>query len=152
MLKCKYISRGVIICAWGEEGAIARTPCGVIVQSPAFPPYRVIDTLGAGDTFNAAVLYYLNKSKIEFMCKYNETACVNDINKLCDDTFDSSTVVRRDIENVENLEYNRTKFIDETVLHKAIKFACSIAGAKVGSRGYDFLDKINISKRDFSIL
>ncbi|CAL1687952.1 unnamed protein product [Lasius platythorax] len=41
--------RGVIICAWAEEGAIARTPCGVIVQSPAFPPHRVIDTLGAGE-------------------------------------------------------------------------------------------------------
>ncbi|XP_029161072.1 ketohexokinase-like [Nylanderia fulva] len=144
--------RGAIICAWGEEGAIARTPCGVIVQSPAFPPYSVIDTLGAGDTFNAAVLYYLNKSKVEFMCKYNEAACVNDINKLCDDTFDSSAVVKQEIKQKENLEYNRTKFIDETVLHRAIRFACSVAGAKVGSKGYDFLDKINTLKFDFSIL
>lgn len=141
LLRDKYFSRGAIICAWAEEGAIARTPCGAIVQSPAFPPHKVIDTLGAGDTFNATVLYYLNKSKVEFIFKYKEAAYAND-NKLCDD----STVDKQDIKqknfNIKNLEYSQIKFIDEIVLQRAIKLACRIAGAKVGSRGYDCLDKI----------
>lgn len=145
MLRDKYFSRGIIICAWAEEGAIARTPCGAIVQSPAFPPHKVIDTLGAGDTFNAAVLYYLNKSKVEFTYKYKEAANAND-NKLWDDTVGDNIVVEQDIKqknfNIKILEYNRIKFIDEIVLQKAIQFACRIAGAKVGSRGYDCLDKI----------
>lgn len=140
LLRDKYFFRGVIICAWAEEGAIARTPCGAIVQSPAFPPHKVIDTLGAGDTFNAAILYYLNKSKVEFI--YKEA---ND-NKLWNDTVGDDTVVEQDIKqknfNIRNLEYNRIKFIDEIVLERAIIFACRIAGAKVGSRGYDCLDKI----------
>lgn len=145
LLRDKYFSRGAIICAWAEEGAIARTPCGAIVQSPAFPPHKVIDTLGAGDTFNAAVLYYLNKSKEEFIHKYKEAAYAND-NKLCVDTVDDSTLVKQDIKqknfNIKNLEYSRIKFIDEIVLQRAIQFACRIAGAKVGLRGYDCLDKI----------
>ncbi|XP_070161825.1 ketohexokinase [Polyergus mexicanus] len=148
--------RGAIICAWAEEGAIARTPCGTIVQSPAFPPRKVIDTLGAGDTFNAAVLYYLNKSKIELMHKYKDDEA-NDINKFENNTIDDSIVVRRNIKQknlcIENLECNRTNFIDEIVLHKAIKFACCIAGAKVGSKGFDCLDKIfnHILQLDFPI-
>lgn len=136
--------RGAIICPWAEEGAIARTPSGAIVQSSAFPPEKVIDTLGAGDTFNAAAMYYLNKSKIEFMHKYKEeVTCTNDTNQANNDIFDNGTV-KRDKENLglENLGYKRSKFITETVMRRAIKFACRIAGAKVGFRGYDNLDII----------
>jgi ketohexokinase len=42
-----------LVCAWGASGASALTPCGELVQSPAFPPRRVLDTVGAGDVFNA---------------------------------------------------------------------------------------------------
>ncbi|XP_011876967.1 PREDICTED: ketohexokinase-like [Vollenhovia emeryi] len=140
-------AKGAIICAWAEEGAIARTPCGAIVQSPAFPPEKVIDTLGAGDTFNAAAMYYLNKSKVEFMHKCKEqAACTNNTTQIKDDIVDNGTAVKRDMTenlNLESLRYRRLKFITETVLQKAIKFACCIAGAKVGLRGYDNLDIIS---------
>ncbi len=46
-----------LICTWGEAGAFALDPEGSEHHSPAFPPPRVIDTLGAGDTFNAAVIH-----------------------------------------------------------------------------------------------
>lgn len=46
-----------IIAAWGEQGAYALgaedEPCHAL----AMPPVRVIDTLGAGDTFNATVIH-----------------------------------------------------------------------------------------------
>ncbi|TGZ53961.1 Uncharacterized protein DBV15_03565 [Temnothorax longispinosus] len=136
--------KNAIICAWAEEGAIARAPCGAIVQSSAFPPEKVIDTLGAGDTFNAAVIYYLNKSKVEFMHKYKEEAAsTSDTNQTEDNVSDNGTAVKRDIEenlDPESLGYDRLKFITETVLQKAIKIGCRIAGAKVGLRGYDNLD------------
>ncbi|XP_011165815.1 ketohexokinase isoform X2 [Solenopsis invicta] len=136
-----------IISAWAEQGATARTPCGAIIRSPAFPPHKVIDTLGAGDTFNAAVLYYLNKSKIEFMHKYKEDEVyMNDLNQTNDNTFDNGIAIKQQINKnlgIENLECNRAKFINEIVLQKAIKFACRLAGAKVGLRGYDNLDTIS---------
>lgn len=44
-----------LICAWGEAGAWALDRSGEY-HSPAFPPARLVDTLGAGDTFNAGVI------------------------------------------------------------------------------------------------
>ncbi|XP_026162922.1 ketohexokinase isoform X2 [Mastacembelus armatus] len=50
----------VLVCAWAEKGADALGPDGLIVHSDAFPPETLVDTLGAGDTFNAAVIYKLS--------------------------------------------------------------------------------------------
>ena len=44
-----------LICAWGEEGAYALIG-GEIIYSQAFPPNKLVDTLGAGDTFNAGII------------------------------------------------------------------------------------------------
>jgi len=46
----------VLMQAWGEGGAYGLDREGVIVHTPAMPPEQVEDTLGAGDTFNAAVI------------------------------------------------------------------------------------------------
>lgn len=56
--------RAVVICPWGEEGASACQGSGVMVHSPAFPPASVVDTLGAGDTFNAATIFALAHGSI----------------------------------------------------------------------------------------
>ncbi|KAF0034647.1 hypothetical protein F2P81_012405 [Scophthalmus maximus] len=50
----------VLVCAWAEKGADAMGPDSVVVHSDAFPPETLVDTLGAGDTFNAAVIYTLS--------------------------------------------------------------------------------------------
>lgn len=55
--------RATLICAWAEEGADALDPEGQLLHSDAFPPPRVVDTLGAGDTFNAAVIFSLSKGE-----------------------------------------------------------------------------------------
>lgn len=36
-------------------------PDGQVIHSPAFPPDAIVDTLGAGDTFNASVMFALSK-------------------------------------------------------------------------------------------
>lgn len=151
-LKCmtdKCIFRAIVICAWAEQGAMARTTDGAIVQSPAFPPPHVIDTLGAGDTFNGAALYYLNRSKLKFVNERKEKTPRADDNNKIERECDNRTAIKRDTEqnsNVKTVELkagkDRTHFIDETVLQKAITFACRIAGAKVGLRGYDGLGEV----------
>lgn len=46
----------VLVCAWGPEGAYAVGPAGAPLHGPAWAPARLVDTLGAGDTFNAGII------------------------------------------------------------------------------------------------
>lgn len=43
-------------CTWGDKGAWAIDYAGRLFHAPAFPPPLVVDTLGAGDTFNAGMI------------------------------------------------------------------------------------------------
>lgn len=45
-----------LVCAWGEHGAYALGRDNTEAGCGAFPPPRVVDTLGAGDTFNAGTI------------------------------------------------------------------------------------------------
>jgi len=62
------------VCAWGADGAHALGRDGMARAILAFPPAQVIDTIGAGDTFNAGIIdgllrgYRLDQTL--------ETACV----------------------------------------------------------------------------
>ncbi len=44
------------VCTWGEGGAYAISQDGHIYHAPAFAPSQVVDTLGAGDVFNAGFI------------------------------------------------------------------------------------------------
>ncbi|MFU8837712.1 MAG: PfkB family carbohydrate kinase [Thiohalomonadaceae bacterium] len=43
-------------CTWGDRGAYALSRNGEILHEPAFKPKTVVDTLGAGDVFNAGLI------------------------------------------------------------------------------------------------
>lgn len=45
-----------LVCAWGEQGAWSLTQDGKLLHGPARSAARVVDTVGAGDTFNAGVI------------------------------------------------------------------------------------------------
>lgn len=69
----KVKAGAIVICAWGEKGAAAMSESSGLVVSQAFPPDEILDTCGAGDTFNAAVIRALSQGKdlqesIEFGC------------------------------------------------------------------------------------
>lgn len=58
-------SNQIISCAWGEDGAWAKNNKEML-YSEAYPPEQVIDTLGAGDTYNAAFINALiNKQPLQ---------------------------------------------------------------------------------------
>jgi ketohexokinase len=46
----------ILVCSWGEHGAYACDQHGNLFHSPAFVPVEVVDTIGAGDTFNAGFI------------------------------------------------------------------------------------------------
>lgn len=49
----------IMTCAWGEQGAWGRDAAGEICYMPAMRPTSVVDSLGAGDVFNAGILHGL---------------------------------------------------------------------------------------------
>ncbi|KAK9529649.1 hypothetical protein VZT92_013728 [Zoarces viviparus] len=70
----------VLVCAWAEKGADALGPDGSVVHSDAFPPEALVDTLGAGDTFNSAVIYTLSnggslQDALTFGCRVAGRKC-----------------------------------------------------------------------------
>lgn len=51
-----WAPQAILVLPWGEQGAWALRGDEVL-HSPAFPPEQVVDTLGAGDTFNAGLVH-----------------------------------------------------------------------------------------------
>lgn len=49
----------LITCTWGEHGAWAQEPDGRLHHCPAEAPSKVVDTVGAGDVFNAGMIHAL---------------------------------------------------------------------------------------------
>lgn len=45
-----------LVCAWGKQGAYAVDEENNSIHSPAHPVSTVVETLGAGDTFNAGLI------------------------------------------------------------------------------------------------
>jgi ketohexokinase len=45
-----------LVCTLGEQGAVALSSCGEFIRSEAYPPARLVDTIGAGDTFTGAMI------------------------------------------------------------------------------------------------
>jgi len=52
-----WAPQAILVLPWGDQGAWALTQKGELHHSPAFPPAEVIDTLAAGDTFNAGLIH-----------------------------------------------------------------------------------------------
>lgn len=53
----------LLSAAWGDEGAWAIETDGLLHHAPAVVPQTVVDTLGAGDTFNAGMIGALATGK-----------------------------------------------------------------------------------------
>ncbi len=45
-----------LTCTWGDQGAWALDAAGALHHAPAFAPAGVVDTVGAGDAFNAGLI------------------------------------------------------------------------------------------------
>ena len=52
-----HIPEAILVCTWGDQGAWARDRNNRDYHAPACPPPEIIDTLGAGDTFNAGLIH-----------------------------------------------------------------------------------------------
>lgn len=61
----------LVILAWGADGAYGMGLDGKVQFAPAYAPERVVDTIAAGDVFNAAAIHaLLNGSPLERVLTY----------------------------------------------------------------------------------
>ena len=68
------------VVAWGDRGAYGKPRRGDHCYSPSFPQPKVIDTLGAGDTFNAGVIHAMANGEglgaaLKFACELAGAKC-----------------------------------------------------------------------------
>ncbi len=84
----------LLVCAWGEAGAWAWDREAHSLHSPAFPPKRIVDTLGAGDTFNAGMIDALCSGKT--LEEALEAACRLAGRKIAQEGLDGLTPVPPD--------------------------------------------------------
>lgn len=52
----QHLNNQSLTCSWGDQGAWGLEHT-TLSHSPAFPPEEIIDTIGAGDTFNAGIIH-----------------------------------------------------------------------------------------------
>ena len=69
-----------IVCTLGEKGAVALSRHGEVIRNDASPPQRLVDTLAAGDTFNAAMIDALLRGAaladaLRFACQLAGNKC-----------------------------------------------------------------------------
>eukprot|EP00731_Ephydatia_muelleri_P029331 Em0020g975a len=79
-LRAKVKPGAIVTCTWGDRGAAASDQEEKVWSCPAIPSPRVIDTLGAGDTFNAGVIHSLYKGcsteqALKFACELAGAKC-----------------------------------------------------------------------------
>lgn len=73
-IKAQCKPKAIIYCTWGSHGATCLSPDNTLHHAPAIKIERVIDAIGAGDTFIAGIIFSLLRnmslsSSLKFACE-----------------------------------------------------------------------------------
>jgi ketohexokinase len=111
-----------LVCTWGVQGAWWINHQGELHHQPAIKLAKVVDTLGAGDTFNAALIHHLIagldlKSAVEQASQLAARKC----QQIGLDNLLSPLVTRKPIANLKHITSARATVVPAPGLrHKVV--------------------------------
>ncbi|BBP45490.1 hypothetical protein THMIRHAS_08630 [Thiosulfatimonas sediminis] len=102
-----------LVCTWGAKGVWLKAINNSIEHIPAIPVNPVIDTLGAGDTFNAGLIHQLlNGNSLSEACKFANQLAAQKIQKRGLDDILNVKAENRAIANIKKLSKAKATVID----------------------------------------
>lgn len=98
-----------LVCTWGNQGVWLQPAGGKLTHIAAQKVHPIIDTLGAGDTFNAALIHkLLNKASLESACDFANKLAASKIQKVGLDDILNTRIENRPIANLKQVTNART--------------------------------------------
>lgn len=108
----KQAPNSYLVCTWGSQGAWFASPQGDVQHLAAKPVHPIIDTLGAGDTFNAALIHKLaENTSLENACEFAIELAANKIQKSGLDDILNARAENRAIANIKNVTNAKTTIV-----------------------------------------
>lgn len=102
-----------LVCTWGEQGAWYKPINGDIGHIAAIKLHKVIDTLGAGDTFNAGVIHALaEKQPLDSAVSFANTLAAQKCQQHGLDNVQDSTIERKPLANYKQLSQAKTTVVE----------------------------------------
>jgi len=100
------------VCSWGTQGAWCKPANGKISHIPAIQLNKVMDTLGAGDTFNAGIIHALTeKQTLEEAVTFATTLAAKKCQQSGLDNILENSLERKPLANFKNLSQAKTTVV-----------------------------------------
>ncbi len=117
----KQLPSSNLICTWGDRGAWLCPANGEIQHVAAEKVSPIVDTLGAGDTFNAAVIHHLidGKSLLDAVKEASQLAANKCMKHGLDNILDEPEVANA-IANINQVSNSKTLVVQAKGLDKAV--------------------------------
>lgn len=117
----KQAPQAHLVCTWGAQGVWFAPAGGKIQHIAAKKVHPIIDTLGAGDTFNAALIHKLiNHCSLQEACEYANELAANKIQKVGLDDILNARAENRPIANIKNVTNARATVVAMSGRHDVI--------------------------------
>lgn len=102
-----------LVCTWGAKGVWFKGINAQIAHIPALPVNPIVDTLGAGDTFNAGLIHKLSTGdSLQAACEFANQLAAQKIQKRGLDDILNSKPENQSIANIKQLSKAKATVID----------------------------------------
>ncbi|CAN8142677.1 ketohexokinase [uncultured Thiomicrorhabdus sp.] len=109
----KQVPNSNLVCTWGAKGVWLKSINGEIEHISAIPVNPIVDTLGAGDTFNAGLIDKLAQgSSLKEACEFANQLAAQKIQKRGLDDILNAKPENRAIANIKQLSKAKATVIE----------------------------------------